>query len=162
MWRMLLGLLTIPFLVGIGLVVMEILMFSAESQVLKPDYPVLEIEVEQSKGQVHFQFYWGDTRGFPQVKVPVKVWELKVYQRDGNPTTVEEHLRMIKYVWTMVSSARSPSATQVTYGLVPPEFTQVEPPNRPAPPLMVNQEYFVSVRGEDAGIGVARFVYEGP
>jgi len=115
-----------------------------------PDYPLIDIEVQQSEGQVHFRFYWRDEKGKPPKRLPVDAWNIAVYMPGGTPT-----------IWEIISPRNGQRTTQATYGLVPQGFQQTVPTEGAAPPLEVNRQYYVGVSGE-GGIGSASFTYTGP
>ncbi len=110
--------------------------------------PLLEVVVEQSEGQVRFEFYRTDKSWLSKRRIPASIWSLSVNLPGGMP------------VWRVVSPASGPGALQVTYGVAPSGFTQEVPSVGAAPPLDPNRPYGVSVRGE--GVGAASFVYGKP
>jgi len=135
----------------IALSITELAMAAPAVQVLVPDYPRIEIEIQQSQGQVHFEFFWWRDKTAPaEPKVPVKVQYLTVSLRGEKSP-----------LWIIRSPLASSMTSRITFGVIPQGYVQEEPISGPAPALDVNRYYVVGIMGE-GGMGSTTFVFQSP
>ena len=116
-----------------------------------PRFLEFYVEVQQSHGHVTFEFYRPGKEWLPENRIPVEVLQVDVHSPGGAS------------FWIIVSPRRYPPISRLTYGEIPPGFTQLVPYAGPAPPLQVGKEYAVSALGGDTPTLVLKtFVYKGP
>ncbi len=138
--------------------VLSLLPWGVEGAV--PDFPLIEIEVHQSRGQVHFLCYWAKRQADGR-RVPVRVHDVMVYEvmSPTPPESLAKKRGEIE-IWRVYLPKGYPVSSVVTYGVVPTGFVQDVPNAGPAPPLEPNRRYHVGVNGE-GGMGATTFVYTG-
>jgi hypothetical protein len=129
---------------------------SEEDSAIPSSMPAFSVDVEQSQGGLHYVFYDISHRTVPPKRVPVKIMRLIVFERLGDVNGAEITL------WRIVCPPYSEVATdRISYGVLPPGWTQEIPAVGPPASLQSGKSYFIYAQDEDAMVA-KRFTHLGP